>query len=219
MSLKRKVFGAPYNKKIVRRRPVKADLWDKAAEIEDEETEEKMWKLKSNGEKVPKPSEDKIGYLFHYKWWQRPRFLFPRDRIEYAIYNDKGDGDGKWVELSSENVDLSGGGDTRMFDTHRNMQAKKYVDLYSKEDNKEMYILGALGIIVFMDIAATYILTSNADKLGASAVKKAVEAGVKSAMSASEGASGDVPGVSIIPVAGFVARNKISNLFQNLKNQ
>lgn len=202
------LLGPKYDKKVVRQRSPKADLWDKAAEIEDNETEQKKWKLKSDGQEIPKPEQSKVGYLFYRKWYHKLLFM-PKQRIEYAIFEDKGDGNGTFKDPHSES--LAGGEDHGIFQTHRTLEAKKYLDLYSEDDNKELYILGALTLIVLTDLIGTYIITNSVDKIAASSIRQAVESGVGAAETASDS---DVPGVSMIPVIGFLGRQKIGELKQ-----
>jgi len=216
MGIKTKVLGHKYSKKVVRRDPVKADWWDKAAEIEDPETGEKQWKLKKDGAIVPAPGPDETGHLFYRNLIQRLTFQ-PKKRTEYAILNDKGSGDGQWISLDKNELDMAGGGENRMFDTHRNFLSKKTVEIFSKEDNKELYILGALALITMTNLIGMYIIASNADKIGQQAIQQAVKAGVDSAGAASDAADGNVPGTNFIPVFALYGRKQIQAFLERLK--
>lgn len=206
-----KLLGPSYDKKVVRRRPVKGDKWDKAAEITDEDAgDEKQWKLKSDGETVPAPSQDKIGYLFYRKWYHKLLFM-PEQKTEYAILDDRGGQDGEWKDLSKEDTFLTGGGNSHIFQTHRNLQVQKYVDLYSKDDNTQLWLAGYLTVLALVTIGAAYMIVNGVEQ----GVKAGAEAAVQGAKAGASGASGgadSVPGTGMLPVIGLYGRFKIKNL-------
>jgi len=204
-----KILGANYDKKVVRQRNPKADLWDDAAEIEDDETGEKQWKLKDDGETVPKPPQNKTGYMFYRKWYHKLLFM-PRQRVEYAVLKDEGDGKCEWKKLDDDSWEAAG--NTSAFDTHRNLQAKKYLDLYSEDDNTKLWIAAYLSILVVINLAGMYIITQGVESGVADAVASGINAGVDSASDA----SGSVPGTSIVPVAGFMGRKKLKEMKEKL---
>lgn len=190
-----KLFGAKYDKKVVRRRGSKADLWDEAAEIEDEETEAKQWKFKSDGAIVPAPDSSKIGYIFYRKWWHKLLFM-PRQRKEFIEFREKGDGQGNWCEFEEGSIKASD--DEHVFQTHQNLMSKKYIEIFSQEDKTELWLAAYLTVLVVINLAGMYIITQGVESGVASAVANGLEAGV----SAGSGASETVPGVGILAVAG-----------------
>jgi len=190
------LLGAKYDKKVVRRRGSKADIWDDAAEIEDDETGEKKWKFKSDEKEIPSPDESKIGYLFYRKWWQKLLFM-PKQRVEYIEYADKGSRDGTVLELKDDK--LTSSNDEDVFETHRTIQVRKNVDLYSNDDdNTQMWLAAYLSILVLINLAGMYIITQGVQ----SGVADAVASGINAGKSAAGDGGASVPGVGMFMVAG-----------------
>lgn len=206
MNIKRKIFGAPFDKTVYRIRDEKGDLKDKAALITDDTSQEKQVKFKSDGKVVPKPGDDKIGYMY-YKKWYHSLLMMPEQRMEYFIFFDYGDGDGDFAEIDENENRVKAAGNERMFQTHRDFVGKKTLEIFSKDDNTEVWLAAYLSILVIINLAGMYVITQGVESGVASAVAKGIEAGIGAGSDAAGGSN--IPGVGMILVGGRALLNKV----------
>jgi len=211
MKLVRKVLGPQYDTRVLRHkmRQGKPELiWDKAAEVEDGTTEEKMIEFKSDKERVPKPSEELYGNLWFKKWHHMLLLRFKPKRKKFLEVVDNGDGDARFVQVREDDVDFQG---EHMFETHRNMMGKKTLELFSQDDNTKLWMAGYLTALAFITVGAMYVTVTGVKSSVADSVKAGVEAGLSSANSAQQ-TTENVPSSNIIPVLGFTTLQAASKI-------
>jgi len=187
MSITEKILGKSYDIKVERLKPRGADYWDKAAEIENEKTEEKMLRLKSDGAEIPKPGADKIGKMRMDKWYHK--IFGGQNYVDKVTLIDYGDGKADFVTVDHEQGQVEASGSDRMFETHRNLMSQLYSNLFTEEDSTQLWLAGYLTVLALITIGAMYFVTTGLESTVADAVEKGIEAGI-SAGGEAQGAVG-----------------------------
>jgi hypothetical protein len=191
MSLKEKILGKSYDIKVERLNSRGPDKWDKAAEIENDKTGEKMLKLKSDGAKLPKPGSDKIGKMRYDKLIHK--IFGGQNYVDKVTLIDYGDGRADFVDVDHEQGRVEASGNDRMFETHRNLMSQLYSNLFTEEDNTQVWLAAYLTGLAFITIGAMYFVTTGIESTVADAVQKGIEAGI-SAGGEAQGAAGATTG-------------------------
>lgn len=176
--------------RVDRIKPNDPNIQDTATEVEDEDTEEKKLKFKSDGVTVPKPGDDKIATKKTDKFIAK---LKGKKYFKELKFIDYGDGSGDFVEIDYDKGKLSASGDERMFDTHRSLMSQKYSQLFEEEDNTQLWIAAYLSVLAFVTIGAMWFLTTGIEDTVAQAVQKGIEAGL-SAGKTTAGSTSGIPG-------------------------
>jgi len=187
MSLTETILGKSYDIKVEQIKPRGADYWDKAAEIEKDESGEKMLQMKSDGVKVPKPGPDKIGSMRYDKWIHK--IFGGQNYVDKVTLIDYGDGQADFVTVDHEEGTLERSGSDRMFETHRNLMSQMYSNLFTEEDNTQLWLAGYLTVLALITVGAMYFVTTGLESTVADAVEKGIEAGI-SAGGEAQGAVG-----------------------------
>jgi hypothetical protein len=177
--------GDTFDKKILRREKQSngrwKNRWDKAAEIEDPDTGETQLKFKSDGAIVPKPEGSQFETLWYTSFLDKlTRDVSHCDFIEVYLKDTGSSGDGDWVEFNPEGgeddeADLGLVGSESQFQTHRDLESEKTLDIFSEEDNQEWYFLAGLGVITMINLGGMYIIVNGLDQ----AIKAGVKEGFK----------------------------------------
>lgn len=157
MGIVDKVFGPSYDIKTIRRQ-VRSNgqhkvLEDKAAVVTDDVTEENKLKFKSDGKEVPKPSNVSFDRFRSNSWLGRGTseiIEFEEDGDEVSIIDFSFD--------NSEGLNPERSEKEHLFQTHRNFLNKKTLEAWSSDDNKEIYILATIVLIVVINLAGEYFL-------------------------------------------------------------
>jgi len=206
MGLKQKIIGNKYDIRVARRKIKQSGepsiRWDKAAEIEDDKTGEKKLKFKTDGVQVPKPSESKIDTLIYKKWYHALTFQ-PEQRTKFLEYIDYGDGDGDFVEFEYDTAKAQASDKTRIFETSRTLTGKKILEVFSEKDNKELYLLATMGIMVVISLGGMYVIVSGVKGSITSSVQAGITNGLKNlkgVQQATGQASNAAPGL-VMPFA------------------
>jgi len=209
------VNGDSFDKTVIRREKTSngfKNVKDKAAEIQDSDTKETLLKMKSDGLKVPKPDNQQFETLWYKDWMDR---IFSTDShtdfIEIYLKETGDNADGDYVEFNPDNEkELSLSGSEAQFQTHRDLEAEKTLDIFSSDDNQELYFLAGLGVITMINLGGMYIIVSG--------LQSSIVPGVKQGFQTvqySAGSAQDATGM--IPVFAFIGRHKISSLKQSLQ--
>lgn len=163
MSLLDKIFGESYGIKIIRRqvRNGRQDnvIEDRAAVVEDDDTKEKQLKLKSDGKKIPKPSN-----LYFDRIQGSGLLSTSSDFIEIEEDGD----DVSFVDFQvSSNDDEDGGSlnperseKEHIFQAHRDFMNKKTLEVWNSASNQEIYILATILMIVVIQLAGQYFIVN-----------------------------------------------------------
>lgn len=222
MGLKGLITGDEYPIRVRRRTPTE-EFIDKGKIIEDEDTNEKQLKLKSDGETFPKPGEDKFDLVAYRKWWHK-LLVMPKQRTKGLTMIDHGDGEGDFVEYSRENEKAKAAGSNRIWDTHRNLMGKKYLELTQEEDNTQLWLAAYLSVLALITLGGMYVITQGIEDAVAQAVKQGIQSGLQAgSVGADNLQSSGVPDGSnsnYIPVIGLTSvysakwlKNRFSSLF------
>lgn len=177
----------PETYKVDRIKDGQPNVIDKAVEIEDEDTEQEKLKFKSDGAIVPKPSADKIDTTEQTSLWKK---LQGKRYIKTLKFIDRGDESGEFVETDFENDELRSSGESRMFETHRSLRMQKISDMFSEEDNTQLWIAAYLTVLALVTVGAMFFVTQGIEDTVAQAVQQGIEAGLNSAETAQQGATG-----------------------------
>jgi len=191
MKITEKILGKSYDIKVERLKPRGADYWDKAAVVENDKTQEKMLRLKSDGAEIPKPGADKIGTMRMDKWYHK--IFGGQNYVEKVTLIDYGDGNADFVSVDHEDGDVEASGSDRMFETHRNLMSQLYSNLFAEEDNTQLWLAGYLTVLALITVGAVFFLVNGVEQGIAEGVKSAVEAGAsagQNAQGAAQGATG-----------------------------
>lgn len=179
MNFKEKILGKSYDIYVERLNATGTDSWDKAAEIEDEDTEEKKLRLKSDGTEIPKPGTDKIGKMRYDKWYHK--IFGGQNYVDKLTLIDYGDGKGDFVDVEHDEGRVKASGSDRMFETHRSLMSQMYSNLFTEEDNTQLWLAGYLTVLALITIGAMYFVTSGIESTVADAVEKGIQAGLQGA--------------------------------------
>jgi len=191
MGLKQTILGTSYDIKVERIKPSGPDVTDKAAIKTDDITEEQKLVFKSDGLELPKPGDDKIKTRKQNKWYHN---LMGGDNYVKAVkFIDYGDGTGDFVDIDFDKGLAKESGNSRMFETHRNLMSKKYAELFSEDDNTQVWLAAYLTVLALVTIGAMYFVTTGIEKTVADAVGQGIQAGLSASENA-QGAAGGVPG-------------------------
>lgn len=182
MKITEKILGKNYDIKVERLKPRGADYWDKAAEIENEKTGEKMLRMKSDGAEIPKPGADKIGQMQMDKWYHK--IFGGQNYVDKVTLIDYGDGKADFVSVDHDQGTVEASGSDRMFETHRNLMSQLYSNLFTEEDNTQLWLAGYLTVLALITIGAMYFVTSGIESTVADAVEKGIQAGLQGASEA-----------------------------------
>jgi len=155
--------------------------------LEDEDTEEKKIKFKSDDAVVPKPSADKISTTEQTSLWKK---MQGKRYIKALKFIDKGDESGEFVEVDFDNEELQSSGESRMFETHRSMRMQKISNMFADEDNTQVWLAAYLTILAMITVGAMFFVTQGIEDTVARAVQSGIEAGLSSAETAQQGATG-----------------------------
>jgi hypothetical protein len=188
--------GDTFDKKILRREKQSngrwKNRWDKAAEIEDPDTGETQLKFKSDGAIVPKPEGSQFETLWYTSFLDKlTRDVSHCDFIEVYLKDTGSSGDGDWVEFNPEGgeddeADLGLVGSESQFQTHRDLESEKTLDIFSEDKNEKWMWLAGLGTLIIIDIAGQYIVNQG--------LQQGVASGVKQGFEAVQGGKGAVTG-------------------------
>jgi len=157
MGLTDKVFGPSYKVKTIRRQVRNGQqdnvIMDRAALVEDDITEEKQLKFKSDGKTIPKPSNLSFDNLQTKSWFGGSSdFLeIEEDGDQTSIINFNK----KENRLTPERAEKE-----HIFQAHRNFLNKKTMEAWSSEDNTEIYILATIALIVVVNLAGQYFIVN-----------------------------------------------------------
>lgn len=160
MGLTDKILGPTYNIKIIRRQ-LRSGRQDKtfedlAAVVEDDESDQKQLKLKSDGKKIPKPSNlsfDQIQTLGILRGGNKDFIELEEDGDEVSFIDFSYDEDEG--ELQPERSEKE-----HIFQAHRNFMNKKTLEAWSQDDNKEILILGLIVFTVLVNLAGQYFIVN-----------------------------------------------------------
>lgn len=177
--------------RVERIRHGEPNIQDKATEIEDDDTGEKQLKLKSDGTIVPKPGADKISTTKTDSLLAKLKGDKYRKQIKLIDY---GDGSGDFVDVDVDEGKVKASGDERMFETHRNLMQKKISRLFEEEDNTQVWLAAYLTVLALLTVGAMFFVTQGIEDTVAQAVQQGIEAGLNSANTAQEGATGATGG-------------------------
>lgn len=195
------ILSGGYDKKVIRRKIREGQdktILDEAKVIEEEDSEQKLIKFKSDGKEIPKPGDGNFEQLWYRKWWERLMFIpkKPRDfieiketddEIEFIEFNINQDDD-EIVRTSEKN---------HLFQTHRNILARKTVEAWSGEDNTQLWLAAYLSVLALITLGGMYVLTTGVEE----AIKEGLTQGLSSAGDAASSASGS-SGASELPGVG-----------------
>jgi len=176
----------PEEYKVERIRQGKPNIIDKAVELEDEDTEEKKIKFKSDDSVVPKPSADKISTTEQTSLWKK---MQGKRYIKALKFIDKGDESGEFVEVDFGDSELKSSGESRMFETHRSLRMEKISNMFSEEDNTQVWLAAYLTVLALVTVGAMFFVTQGIEDTVAQAVQQGIEAGL-SASDTAQGATG-----------------------------
>lgn len=180
-----------YNIYVWRRKPNGVDYWDQATIIEDEDTQEDQLLFKSDGTKVPKPPEEKIGTMQYRSLMDKLTFK-KKAYVDATEFIDYGDGNGDFVSIdnadsdSEEQAEMKASGNNRMFETHRNLMSQKYSELFSEEDNTQLWLAGYLTVLALITIGSMWMLTNGMEESIAKGISQGIEAGIEAGGNAQE---------------------------------
>jgi len=199
------VNGDSFDTAVIRREKTQngyKNVKDKAAEIEDPDTGETLLKFKSDGLKVPKPENQQFETLWYRDWMDRIfRSKSHTDFLEVYLEDDS---DGDYVEFDSEGNKLELSGSEGQFQTHRNLEAEKTLDIFSDASNEKWYFLAGLGTLIIIDIAGQYIVNQG--------MQRAVIEGVRQGYSTVQGAQQTAQSsTGLIPVFALMGRQKMAS--------
>lgn len=206
--------GDSYDNRIIRREKTRngyKNVLDKAAEVEDGDTGEKQLKMKSDGLIVPKPENQKFETLWYRDFFDKlTRTKSHCDFIEIYL---KDEDDGDYVTFNPEDSGLELNGNEAQFQTHRDLENEKTLDLFSEEGNQELYFLAGLGIITMINLGGMWVIVNGLQ----SSVIEGIQQGFNTVQSQAENA-GDVTGNVILLTAGLghiaqSIKNKVSDLW------
>lgn len=163
MGLKTKILGPSYQIKILRRqlRNGQQDkvFMDRAAVVEDDESKEKQLKLKSDGKKIPKPSNLNFDQL-------QSTGLLSRGTEDFIEIEEDGDE----ISVIDFSYDKENGlkperaEKEHIFQAHRNFLNKKTLEAWSQEDNKEILILGLIVFTILVNLAGMYFIVNGLEQ-------------------------------------------------------
>lgn len=177
----------PETYKVDRIKDGQPNIIDKAVEQEDEDTEEKKLKFKSDGAVVPKPSADKISTTEQTSLWKK---LQGKRYIKTLKFIDHGDESGEFVEVDFDNKELRSSGESRMFETHRSLRMQKISNMFSEKDNTQVWLAAYLTILALVTVGAMFFVTQGIEDTVAQAVQQGIEAGLSASDSASTATGG-----------------------------
>lgn len=203
--------GDSYDITVIRREKTSngiKNVKDKAAKIEDSDTNESLLKMKSDGLKVPRPESQQFETLW-YKDFLDKVFSSKShtDFMEIYLRETGEDVDGDYVKFDPEEEGLDLMGSESQFQTHRDLEAEKTLDIFSEEGNQEWYFLAGLGVITMINLGGMYIIVSGLDQ----AIVSGVEEGFKTV----QGNKGVVTGNWVLfSFAGAEMLRKTSNAFK-----
>lgn len=173
--------------RVERIRHGEPNIQDKATEIQDEDTEEKQLKFKSDGLKIPKPGADKINTTKRNNLWAK---LGGNKYVKEIKFIDYGDGSGDFVEVDMDEEKVQASGDNRMFDTHRSLMQKKISRLFEEEDNTQLWIAAYLTVLALITVGAMFFVTQGIEDTVARAVESGIQAGLEAGGQVQQGATG-----------------------------
>lgn len=201
--------GDSYDTTIIRREKTRngfKNIKDKAAIIEDSDTGEKQLKMKSDGLIVPKPSNQEFGTLWYRDFLDKlTRTKSHCDFIEVYL---KDDDEGDFVSFQPESEELVLNGNEGQFQTHRDLENEKTLDLFSEDGNQELYFLAGLGVITMINLGGMYVIVNGLDQAIVSGVKEGFQTVQSQAQQA-----GEVTGNWILLTVGF------SHLIQGIRQK
>lgn len=214
MGIKNVINGDTFNKTVIRREKTSngfKNVKDKAAEIEDPDTGETLLKMKSDGLKIPKPDNQQFETLWYKDFLDRVfRSKSHTDFIEIYLKDKGNDADGDFVQFNpSKDEMLSLSGSEAQFQTHRDLEAEKTLDIFSDDSNEEWYFLAGLGIITIVQLGGMWIVTNGMEQSIVSGVKQGFKT-VQDTANTAESATG------MIPVLAFVGRHKITSIKETI---
>lgn len=176
-----KILGESYNLKAIRRdKNLKTGKIDQATIIEDEDTQEKQIKFKSDGKTIPKPSDLSLTNVKYQGithkilgGWKRT------DMIEVVEDGDET----KIVKITGEEENYSAetAEKEHLFATHRNFLAKKTVEAWNMDDdNTQMWLAAYLSVLALVTLGGMYMIVNGIE----SAVVEGVTQGIETAWDA-----------------------------------
>jgi len=218
MGLKNVINGDTFDTTVIRREKTSngfKNVKDKAAEIEDPDTGETLLKMKSDGLKIPKPDNQQFGTLWYKDFVDRiTRSKSHTDFIEVYLKETGKDADGDYIQFNPEedSEDLELAGSEAQFQTHRDLEAEKTLDIFSDDSNEEWYFLAGLGIITIVQLGGMWIVTNG--------MQDAIITGVKQGFSTVQDTANNAGSATgLIPVFGFMGRQKVSSLVASLNKK
>lgn len=217
MGLKALIKGNNYDKTVIRREKTSngfKNVKDKAAEIQDSDTGETLLKMKSDGLKIPKPDNQQFETLWYKDWLDKITSSESHTSFIEIFLKETGENaDGDYIQFNAdrdeEQLELTGS--EAQFQTHRDLEAEKTLDIFSSDDNQELYFLAGLGVITMINLGGMYIIVNGLD----SAVVKGIKEGFKTTQA---GVAAGQDATSIIPIIGFVACQQVQSMIQHVKN-
>jgi len=176
------VNGDSFDKKILRREKTSngfKNVLDKAAEIEDPDTGEKLLKFKSDGLKIPKAESQQYEVLWYRDWIDRLTRTKSHTQFMEVYLKELGDdAHGDFVSFDPEEKELDLMGSESQFQTHRDLEAEKTLDIFSEDGMNQQYIMiGALALIVIIDVAGKYIASQSMEESVYNAMKRVYQTG------------------------------------------
>lgn len=215
MGIKALIKGDSYDTTVIRREKTSngfKNVKDKAAEVEDSDTGETLLKMKSDGLKIPKPDNQQFETLWYKDWLDKiVSSQSHTDFIEVFLRETGKDADGDYIKFNPkeerETLELSGS--EAQFQTHRDLEAEKTLDIFSSDDNQELYFLAGLGVITMINLGGMYIIVSGLEQSVITGIKE----GFKTVGS---GAAAGKEATGMIPIFAFIGRQKIMNLKETI---
>lgn len=218
------VNGDSYDKKILRREKTSngfKNVLDKAAEIEDPDTGEKLLKFKSDGLQIPKPEAQQFEVVWYRDWIDKvTRTKSHTDFMEVYLKELGDDAHGDFVTFEPAKKELELMGSESQFQTHRDLEAEKTLDIFSEDGMNQQYIMiGALALIVIIDVAGKYIASQSMEESVYNAMKRLQETGA-SAVSQGQNMTGNWV---LFAFAGSQAMKKVKastgNLYKSVRTR
>lgn len=208
------INGDSFDTTVIRREKTSngfKNVKDKVAEIEDPETGEKQLKMKSDGLKIPKPEAKQFETLWYKDWLDKIfRSKSHTDFMEIYLEETGEDAEGDFISFSPDQGELDFMGSESQFQTHRDLEAEKTLDIFSEEGNQEWYFLAGLGIITMINLGGMYIITNGLDQ--------AIVSGVKEGIQTAQSSQGAVTGSWIMfAFGGRALLKKAKETFGGLK--
>ncbi|MFB6193042.1 MAG: hypothetical protein ABEK00_02225 [Candidatus Nanohaloarchaea archaeon] len=219
MSVKGLITGDSYDTRVLRREKTSngfKNRWDKVAEKKDSDTKEKQLKFKSDGTVIPKPENYEFETLWYRDWIDKliPGGKSHTDFIEVYLKESGEGADGDFVQFNSEKGELEASGNESQFQTHRDLEAEKTLDIFSEDDNQQWYFLAGLGVITMINLGGMYIIVHGLDN----AIIKGVKQGFKTVQSSKGAVTGSWVMFSFAGAqAARKIRNSCSSLFASAK--